>query len=56
MNRSRDAITHKIAWFCDRIGQTETSEYFEKVKAGEINPYQDWEDIRNESVGLGSGL
>ena len=52
--RMRDAIIHKIAWFCNRIGQTETSEYFDKVKAGEIDPFDEWKKIREESVGLGS--
>jgi hypothetical protein len=54
--RMRDAITHKIAWFCNRIGQTETSDYFDKVKAGEIDPFADWKKVREESVGLGSGI
>ena len=31
--RIRDAIIHKMAWFCNRIGQTETSDYFDKVKS-----------------------
>lgn len=54
--RMRDAIIHKIAWYCNRIGQTETSDYFDKVKAGEIDPFDDWKKIREESVGLGSGI
>ena len=37
MIKTRDAIIHKIAWYCDRIGQTETSEYFSKVKTGDID-------------------
>ena len=34
--RIRDAIIHKMAK-CNRIGQTETSDYFDKIKAGEID-------------------
>jgi hypothetical protein len=56
MIKTRDAIIHKIAWYCDRIGQTETSEYFGKVKSGDVDPFEDWKQIRDESVGLGSGL
>lgn len=56
MIKTRDAIIHKIAWYCDRIGQKETSEYFGKVKVGDIDPFEDWKQIREQSVGLGSGL
>jgi len=56
MVKSRDAIMHKISWYCDRIGQTEVAEYFSKVKTGEIDPFDDWKEIRDNSVGLGSGL
>ena len=56
MIKTRDAIIHKIAWFCDRIGQKETTEYFNKVKTGEIDPFKDWATEREEAVGLGSGL
>ena len=56
MIKTRDAIIHKIAWYCDRIGQKDIAEYFNKVKTGEINPFEDWQKIKEESVGLGSGL
>lgn len=56
MIRTRDAIIHKIAWYCDRIGQSHINEYFQKVKSGDIDPFDDWNKMRNESVGLGSGL
>ena len=56
MIRTRDAIIHKIAWYCDRIGKKEVSEYFNKVKTGEINPFDDWQNIKENAVGLGSGL
>ena len=54
--RMRDAIIHKIAWYCNRIGQTETSDYFDKVKAGDLDPFEDWKKVRESAVGLGSGL
>ena len=56
MIKMRDAMIHKIAWFCNRIGQTETSDYFDKVKAGTIDPFEDWKQERENAVGLGSGL
>ena len=56
MIKTRDAIIHKIAWYCDRIGQKDIAEYFNKVKSGEINPFEDWQKIKEEAVGLGSGL
>ena len=34
----------------------EIGEYFSKVKSGEIDPYKEWKEIREDSVGLGSGL
>ena len=56
MVKSRDAVMHKIAWYCDRIGKTEVGEYFTKVKSGEIDPFDDWKEIRDKAVGMGSGL
>ncbi len=56
MIRTRDAIIHKIAWYCNRIGQTETSDYFDKVKSGEVDPFAEWMEIRKTAEGLGSGI
>ena len=56
MIKTRDAIIHKIAWYCNRIGQTETSDYFEKVKSGKVDPFAEWHEIRKNADGLGSGI
>jgi hypothetical protein len=56
MIKTRDAIMHKIAWYTSRIGQPQVTEYFDQVKEGKLDPFLDWKKIREESVGLGSGM
>lgn len=56
MQKAREHCMHKISWFCGKIGQTQTPEFFDKVMKQEINPYADWQEERKTAKGLGSGL
>ena len=56
MTKAREHCMHKISWFCGKIGQPETQEYFNKVLTNEINPYEEWQEERKNAKGVGSGL
>ena len=56
MTKAREHCMHKISWFCSKIGQPETQEYFNKVITNEVNPYEEWQEERKNAKGVGSGL
>lgn len=56
MTKAREHCMHKLSWFCGKIGQPETQEYFNKVLTNEVNPYEEWQEERKNAKGVGSGL